>query len=217
MKKIATLLVAAALAVCGTAADIGYRYLGKIETSSPAFLSVQKFPNQPEFLLLSEFGALISGKVSVIPNIKEIVNTKNFAAAKTDTLYANFKWPNNIETIPQDVFGPGIDAIVVPDGFLPPGKTEGNIYIMTVSQNDVTQDAKIIQISPHKEGYYYHFGYWIDMDGDGLKDYLTARSNSQPGQGELVWFKQPADGISSGGLWEEHFICNGPEVMFDVQ
>ena len=195
MKKLATLLLSAALAVCGTATQLGYRYLGKIETSSPAFLSVEKFDGQEEFLLLSEFGALSSGKVSVIPNIRDIVNSKNFAAAQTHVLYSNFKWPNSVATVPQDVFSPAVDAIVVPDGFLPPGKTEGNIYIMTLNQSDVTKMSKVIQISPHKEGYFYHMGVWVDIDGDGRKDYLTARSNAKAGQGELVWFRNPQDGI----------------------
>lgn len=100
MKQLATLLLSAAFALCGTASQIGYRYLGKIATTSPAFLSVQQFPGEPEFLLLSQFGALVSGKVAVIPNIKEIVNSRNFSAAQTSVLYSNFKWPNDVEGIP---------------------------------------------------------------------------------------------------------------------
>jgi hypothetical protein len=37
---------------------------------------VQKFPNQPEFLLISEFGAFSSGKVSVISNIRDAFEGK---------------------------------------------------------------------------------------------------------------------------------------------
>jgi hypothetical protein len=42
-------------------------------------LKVEKFPGQPEFLLITEFGALSSGKVSVIPNIGHIVKEKQFS------------------------------------------------------------------------------------------------------------------------------------------
>jgi hypothetical protein len=91
---------------------------------------VQNFPNQPEFLLISEFGAFSSGKVSVIPNIRDAFEGKvQFSDLKSKVLSSSFKWPNSISVIPEDVF-PGINAIVVPDGFLPPGKTEGNIYVL---------------------------------------------------------------------------------------
>ena len=38
-------------------------------------------------------------------------------------------------------------------------------------------------------------GVWVDIDGDGRKDYLTARSNAKAGQGELVWYQHPVDGL----------------------
>jgi hypothetical protein len=50
--------------------------LGTIQTDSPAFVSIEKFENSSEFMLISEFGALSSGKVSVIPNIKDAFEGK---------------------------------------------------------------------------------------------------------------------------------------------
>lgn len=141
-------------------------------------MKVEKLPGQEEFLLISEFGALVSGKVAVMPGIKEAIANKNFSGLKTQVLYDQFKWPNSISVVPQDVFGQGVDAIVVPDGFLPPGKTEGNIYVLTTQTGDVTKKQQVYQISPSKAGYFYHRGDWVDMDGDGRKDYLTARSNA---------------------------------------
>jgi hypothetical protein len=81
--------------------------LGKIETTNPAFISIEKFKNDPEFLLISEFGALSSGKVSYIKDIKDIVNKRTFSQAQREVLYANFKWPNSIAIVPQDVFNDG--------------------------------------------------------------------------------------------------------------
>lgn len=106
---------------------------------------------------------------------------------------------------------------MIPDGFLPPGKTEGNIYMMLMELNDVTKMKKVIQISPSKSGFFYHMGKWIDMDSDGRKDYLTARTNAKAGMGELVWYKHPEDFYGSGDTWEENILTKGPDVMFDVQ
>jgi hypothetical protein len=173
---------------------------------------VEKFPNQPEFLLISEFGALSSGKVAVIPNIRDAFEGKaQFSDLKSKVLSSSFKWPNSISVIPQDVF-PGINAIVVPDGFLPPGKTDGNIYVL---KTDLQSQEVLYQISPHKSGFFYHTGVWVDIDGDGRKDYLTARSNAQAGQGELVWYRHPTDGLLTTP-WPETVITKGPDVMFDL-
>lgn len=57
------------------------------------------------------------------------------------------------------------------------------------------------------------------MDGDGRKDFLTARTSgpaffSDP-IGELVWFKNPEGGLSTLP-WQETVVTQGPDVMFDV-
>jgi hypothetical protein len=145
-KSLATLLLSAALALttCGVVAqDIAYRYLGRINTPSPAFVKVEKVDGQNEFLLISEFGAFSSGKVSVIPNIKDAVLNKKFDTLTTHSLSENFKWPNSVSIVPNDVFGDGQNRVVVPDGFLPPGKTNGDIYIITTSPKDITQVSSV--------------------------------------------------------------------------
>ena len=212
MRSLFALLSSALLVQVGLATDIAYKLLGTIKTDSPAFLQVQKFPNQPEFLLISEFGAFSSGKVSVISNIRDAFEGKaQFSDLKSTVLSSAFKWPNSISVIPEDVF-PGVNAIVVPDGFLPPGKTNGNIYVL---KTDLHTQNTLYQISAQKSGFFYHTGVWIDIDGDGKKDYLTARSNAQAGMGELVWYRQPVDGLLTTP-WPETVITKGPDVMFDL-
>lgn len=71
------------------------------------------------------------------------------------------------------------------------------------------------QISELKSGYFYHEGEWIDMNGDGRLDYLTARSNAKENGGELVWFEHPEGGLGTG-YWAEHVLHKGPDVMFEV-
>ena len=54
-------------------------------------------------------------------------------------------------------------------------------------------------------------GKWVDMNGDGRKDFLTARSNAKPGCGELVWFEHPAEGLTKTP-WIEHVVTSGPDI-----
>ena len=53
------------------------------------------------------------------------------------------------------------------------------------------------------------------MNGDGRKDYLTARSNAKEGAGELVWYEHPEGGLLHTP-WNEKVITKGPDVMFEV-
>jgi len=58
-------------------------------------------------------------------------------------------------------------------------------------------------------------GEWIDLNGDGRKDFLTARSNAKAGEGELVWFEHPEDGLNTTP-WTEHVVTKGPDVGIEV-
>ena len=72
------------------------------------------------------------------------------------------------------------------------------------------------KISTLKSGFFYHAGEWIDINGDGRKDFLTARTNAQAGSGQLVWFEHPEEGLNKLP-WTEHVVTAGPDVMFDVK
>jgi len=128
---------------------------------------------------------------------------------KLDTGDYSFKWPNNAEIIPSDVFGER--AIVVPDGFLVPGHKNGGVYVISMDDTDITKTTGTVKISPDKDDYFYHMGKWIDMNGDGRKDFITARSNAKAGEGELVWFEHPEGGLAEFP-WAEHVVTNGPDV-----
>lgn len=57
-------------------------------------------------------------------------------------------------------------------------------------------------------------GVWVDLNGDGRKDFLTAKTNAQPGKGQLVWLENPEGGLQVSP-W--NVICSGPDVNFDVE
>ena len=108
-------------------------------------------------------------------------------------------------------------AIHVPDGFLVPGKKDGGIYIVRMDSNDLTTVVDTVEITAKKNNYFYHMGYWVDLNGDGRKDFLTARSNSKAGHGELLWLEHPEDGLESADTWTEHVLGNYADVAFEVQ
>lgn len=58
-------------------------------------------------------------------------------------------------------------------------------------------------------------GFWVDLNGDGRKDFLTARSNAKAGQGELLWLEHPEGGFASEN-WTEHVLNNMADVCIDM-
>merc|ERR1712060_341478 len=73
-----------------------------------------------------------------------------------------------------------------------------------------------VQITAHKNNYFYHMGEWVDLNGDGRKDFITARSNAKAGQGELIWFEHPEGGLDSEDFWVEHSLGNVADVSIEV-
>lgn len=155
-----------------------------------------------------------SGHVNVVPAVKEAASSGDVSGltyARLDT--DNFEWPNDVRVVPYDVFKQR--AIVVPDGFLVPGHSNGGVYVVTIDDNDITKATSTVKISTEPKGYFYHMGEWIDLNRDGRKDFLTARSNAKENGGELVWFEHPKEGLS--GEWIEHVVCAGPDVGITVE
>ena len=94
-----------------------------------------------------------------------------------------FLWPNRIRTIDYDVFD--MEALVVPDGFFIPGTEDGGIYILDLDTYEVTKIHG-------KPGFYYNEAFFVDLDNDGLKDCIGARTNKPVGStSELIWLKHP--------------------------
>ena len=94
--------------------------------------------------------------------------------------------------VPRDVF-PNEYAILVPDGFLIPGRSDGNVYLMLQDKDDITKTKKTLKLTKDIPGYWYHKGHWVDMNGNGRKDLMITRTNWAEGGGKLVWLENPSD------------------------
>ena len=60
-----------------------------------------------------------------------------------------------------------------------------------MDSSDITKTTGTVKISPDKDDYFYHMGEWIDLNGDGRKDFITARSNAKAGEGERFLARDP--------------------------
>ena len=209
MKFVSALLATVAMA----APDVAWTSIGHFKLDHPAFPTVTSYADSESFLLCSSFQAIGSGHVYVVPDVADAVKAGDVSTLvqhKLDT--PGFAWPNDVQIVPEDVFG--FRAIVVPDGFLVPGHSDGNVFIIKMDDADITKTVSTTQISPSKKGYFYHMGHWIDLNRDGRKDFITARSNAKEGGGQLVWFEHPAEGLE--GQWIEHVVAYGPDVGIEV-
>jgi len=121
-----------------------------------------------------------------------------------------FKWPNKLDHAPPSVAGSGGDILVIPDGFLVPGKRTGGIFFH--------RNGKLHRISAIKENAFYHEVEWRDMNGDGHLDILCPRAIingtfSVEFRGEFMWYENPGPSKVMSQEWKEHKIVDGPDVI----
>lgn len=128
----------ALLSVGAAAVDVNAVSIGKFKITNPAFLEVEQFTGSDPFLLTTSFGMFSSGKIHVTTNITAAIQKQDLSLLKPVTLDTpSFLWPNFAKIVPESVFNERV--IVVPDGFLPPGKTNGGIYLVQIDNSDVTK------------------------------------------------------------------------------
>jgi hypothetical protein len=183
---------------------------GKLSIDRPAFLT---YDAKKKEILVSQFG--VKSKYVPLPATSTISrisandiskslrsgNMKNVRVTKY--VEQGVLWPNKLSFFN--------DLLVIPDGFLPPGKSDGNVFL--------TKDgSSLARITPKKKGAFYHVVEWHDFDGDGNKDLLTARTITEgfipKFRGELVWYRNPGRNKMLSQEWEEHIIVDGPDVDF---
>ena len=143
-------------------------------------------------------------------------------------------WPNESDRVPDGVVP--FRAVVVPGGFLStpkpgritlvnvddPKRTEYVVVEAGTGTPDCSAGRNPDQI--RNDRWFYHQALFHDMDGDGLKDLITARANLMPflyqcpPVGELVWFRNPGAALKADVPWEVRVLVglpaetNGPEV-----
>ncbi|CAH1800870.1 unnamed protein product [Owenia fusiformis] len=177
------------------------RKIGQFETSNPAFTDFYENrqatrPQDRWNLLYSCFsGAPIPDYIRQVRGFGQYLGNVNNTVVQQ--LSDEVEWPREPGSIPFEVFGH--EAIHAPDGFLVPGKDEGTVNIIDMRNNPPTTH----QLIP-RDWWFYHRVTWMDMNGDGRIDIVTARARREPNTGitisELIWLEHPA---SANPLLEE--------------
>lgn len=158
-------------------------------------------------LLVSSFGIMGGDAISRVTFQGNSLD--HVDQLRLQTVSNRVVWPNEVTPVPAEVFGK--DFISVGTGFLVPGRSTGEVLIANIYSREQ------FSITTQKSGYFYHRVEWLDMNGDGRLDALTARAKKHlfgGGTGELVWLEQPEDDRRKP--WVEHVIAKGPDVHFVV-
>ena len=194
-----------------------YRSLGSISITNPSFVQVLDCGSSPSpSLWITAFSGGLEepGKVYTITNVSSFY--PDFSTAKPALISSDFKWPNRISVAPKEIG----DYVVVPDGFLVPGKSTGGIYLLSCNQQPGEHySSKPIELTRPKLGWFYHMVVWRDMNGDGRLDILTARATKPiigHAGGQLLWLEQPAEKSLTSVPWKEHVLASGPDVIILV-
>ena len=116
-----------------TVGDIEFDSLGRIGLDRPSFLDYDTTFGE-KILIATDFSPFfwVSAGVSICKLRKESVAAGDVTDLKfthLDTSPYKFKWAQDARAVPLDVF-PGVKAIAVPDGFVPPFKKDGALYIV---------------------------------------------------------------------------------------
>lgn len=218
---------------------------------NPAFLHVQRFRTAGGYqdgLLMSSFYNVIKTAdgtqvdsfferdlVAAIRNL-DAVGSEGFRLEEALEIVSDIDgvsrqvWPNETSLVPPGVLD--FEAVISPQGFQVAPKP-GRLSLINLDDPD-RADYVIDQSSfnpprcelgsEDNQPWFYHDVRFHDMDDDGLKDVITARSSFRiaggmcPPAGQLVWFKNPGAAIARDKEWEETILVDmnpapgGPEV-----
>jgi hypothetical protein len=142
-------------------------------------------------------------------------------ATKHSTLKGDYLWPNELTSFRHH---DGNEIMLIPDGFLMPGQSNGGLYAMKYPSSSHSRYHPI-RITAPKPGWFYHRAMHVTLPG-GRAGIITARARKPilgEGSGQLVWITIPdnLENLSdqqeeSSSYWDEFVIAEGPDVMFEV-
>jgi len=135
---------------------------------------------------------------------------------KSDCDGNGIDWPNDLTIAPSGMFGLDTQLAVVGAGFLVPTHTTGGVWVLEPSANPQFL-AEPVKITADIADYFYHLAEYVDINGDGNLDILTARGTSGI-LGTLIWLENPGPATAlSGEPWVEHQLVDGPDFLFSME
>ena len=196
--------------------------LGDIAIEKPGYITVTN-QGGSKGIWVSSFGTEVKDKLTLIPEIK-----RNWEAIPSHLPSHQMTWPNEINK--KSILISGQQTWAAPGGFfsipiVTNKQRTGSIHLVWIDHQQMQSHV----IAEPEQPWFYHKVIWRDMDGDGLLDIVTARSNFNPlrkvfggilkkknkVRGELLWFRQPAEDALKVN-WEKNKIVDGPDVYFEM-
>jgi hypothetical protein len=179
--------------------------------NKPGYLSIVQDPiDNKDHLLVSSFQLLGKDQLFSISSWSKGLSSPD--QLQISTLSDSITWPNEARTAGDGLFP--TNGILVSGGFLVPGKSTGAVTFVPWFQPNAAYP-----LTTAKKGWFYHRTEEWDVNQDGFKDIVTARSHipmmGTP-QGELLWLENPGSKMSAPLPWQEHVIASGPDVHFRI-
>jgi len=166
------------------AGDLDFTSMGKIskKIKKASYINLGNFQGE-DYLVVTENPAIpwLDGNVSIVKGIKDAVlnnDVTKLKAHKINTGKYSMQWPNNARPVPDEVFTDGIPRLTIPDGFTIWGHRDGGIYLVDLDPENIAKSTNTKKLTQFKDNFWYHTVEWIDFNGDGRLDILTARTDS---------------------------------------
>jgi hypothetical protein len=210
-----------------TAPDYRLEWLGHVQIRRPAFLSLHKNDAGKPELLVTSFQVFGRDRIFRIPNLNDNIDKPSALRPEIFVEHKSIVWPNEIEPVPDEVFGP--NHWLVAGGFLVPGKDKGRISILNCGKSGqsarnhigLSEESCVIHhqndirhLTEERGGWWYHRVKWLDMDGDDDLDLLGARARKGmfgKDGAELFWLENDNEDF------KEHIIYEGgADVNFEL-
>ncbi|XP_070563363.1 uncharacterized protein [Ptychodera flava] len=196
------------------------REIGHVSIQRPGYSSVFKYSDEKSFdLFVTSFEAA-EGTEDEIYMVRDIGSKlKNLGQVVPEVLSKNVDWPNEVKKVPDDVFGED-GYIWAATGFMVAGKMAGYVGLLNPKKHGMPDVPNVISVNPGDVPWFYHRVEWIDMNNDGLKDALTARTfvedetSDYVYHADLVWFQNPGGLSTTSTPWQLHVLVDGPDCFF---
>ncbi|XP_077864472.1 uncharacterized protein LOC144349987 [Saccoglossus kowalevskii] len=192
--------------------DLEARSLGFFTVEYPAYTSVIDLADTPGlydlFVTTFETQPNTTDEVYAVRDLAARLD--NVSAITTELVSDEILYPNEINLVPVEVFGTP-DVLWLASGFLVPTKNDGAVHLLSLQYG---VPATTVFVTDDPVPWFFHRADFLDMNGDGLIDIVSARCNVT--NHALMWYEHPSEGDPHKQIWKSHHIVDGPDIAFRI-
>jgi len=200
-----------------TVSNVTFRYVGALAYAEPTYCFLEQFSPGKWSLILNRFKPFGAGTVSIIKDLES--SLKSFPDSDIVKLFDDLFWPNWVQKAPEGIWK-DYASFLVADGFILPGTTPGNVYVVSLNESlDATSSFSLTgsKWDVRNYGQLYTLVEFHDFQGNGKYDILATRARDpggpifKPYSTNLVLLQQPEDPTQS---WKETFLVDDADFAF---